>query len=70
MTKPEMITALNNLCYTGIAGDLMFIDWYTYKPENYALLKECMTEIPELRIYDDLKKFRLITKIKRHENNS
>lgn len=63
MTKPEAIKLLNKLPYTGMAGGLIFTDWYTYKPENLRVLRDCVGEVIGLKIYEDIQKFRLIRSI-------
>ena len=63
MTKPEAVELLKKIEYKYIAHGLLFSDFFTYKDENYSILMECQKDLKELKIYTDIKKFRLIIKI-------
>lgn len=61
MTKQEAILLLNKIEYKYISFGLLHSELFTYKPENLQVLRDCQKEIPELKIYESEKKFRLIT---------
>lgn len=63
MTKPEALKLLMKLEYKYISYGLLHTDMVTYKPENLSVLLEAQKEMPELRIYRDENKFRLIIEI-------
>lgn len=60
MTKIEAIGFLKKIEYKYFSFGLLHSDLFTYKPENLQVLRECQKEMPELRIYESEKKFRLV----------
>jgi len=63
MTTKEAITKLKKIELIYTAHGLLFSELMTYKPENIQLLRDCAKEYPELKIYENEKKYRIVVKL-------
>ena len=62
MTLPDLIEQIKKTEYKYLAFGLVFSEWIPYANEDYPILRQAQKQIPELKIYTDIKKYRLVTK--------